>query len=76
MPGRHYGVVWANRSPWLVTRDLPFQGLITRYDAALIIGIRFMFGRRPVGPIVIGMRDVAAWRFVSINLLGAAIWAA
>jgi len=35
-----------------------------------------MYGVRILGPIVIGMSDVPAWRFIAFNAIGAAIWAA
>jgi len=41
----------------------------------LIVGVRFMYGLRIVGPIAIGASGVAPGRFARYNLLGAAIWA-
>ena len=41
----------------------------------MIIGIRFVYGLRIIGPIVIGVCDVPLWRFAVFNMLGAAIWA-
>lgn len=41
----------------------------------MIAGVRFMYGLRILGPIVIGVSDVPAWRFVLFNAIGAAIWA-
>jgi membrane protein DedA with SNARE-associated domain len=49
--------------------------LLMRHHAWLIIGVRFMYGVRIVGPMVIGMSDVSARRFLLFNLIGAAIWA-
>jgi membrane protein DedA with SNARE-associated domain len=49
--------------------------LLHRWDAPLIIGIRFMYGLRIVGPIVIGSSGVAPRRFAFFNVVGAAIWA-
>jgi membrane protein DedA with SNARE-associated domain len=34
-----------------------------------------MYGLRILGPIVIGMSEVPAWRFVVFNAIGAVIWA-
>jgi membrane protein DedA with SNARE-associated domain len=49
--------------------------LIERYHEALIVGIRFLYGLRTVGPMALGMSVVQAWRFVLFNALGAVIWA-
>ena len=40
-----------------------------------IVGIRFMYGLRIIGPIAMGTGGVSPWRFVRYNVLGAAIWA-
>lgn len=48
---------------------------LLRHQATLIIGLRFMYGLRIAGPIVIGMSNVPARRFLLFNLIGAAIWA-
>lgn len=34
-----------------------------------------MYGLRVAGPVAIGMSDMPAWRFILLNLVGAAIWA-
>ncbi len=52
------------------------NALIERYHEALIVGIRFLYGLRTVGPMALGMSTVPAWRFMLFNMLGAAVWAA
>src|SRR6185369_14201912 len=52
-----------------------FDLLLARWHAPLIVGIRFMYGFRIVGPIMLGMGRVPAWKFVFYNFIGAAIWA-
>jgi membrane protein DedA with SNARE-associated domain len=49
--------------------------LLDRYDAPLILGVRFLYGLRTVGPIAIGMSRVHWLRFVLLNLAGAVVWA-
>ena len=49
--------------------------LLTRFDAPLIFGIRFMYGLRLVGPLIIGTSHVRPGRFAVFNVLGAAVWA-
>jgi membrane protein DedA with SNARE-associated domain len=41
-----------------------------------ILGFRFVYGIRTVSPFAIGMSDVPAGRYMVLNLVGAAIWAA
>ncbi len=48
---------------------------LDRWDALLIVGIRFMYGLRIVGPIAMGAVGVRPGRFALFNAIGAAIWA-
>lgn len=48
---------------------------LDRYDALLIVGIRFMYGLRIVGPIAMGAVGIRLGRFALFNAIGAAIWA-
>jgi membrane protein DedA with SNARE-associated domain len=73
--GRRYGETLLRRFPRLSGPAQRVNRLLLRYHAGLIIGVRFMYGLRIVGPIVIGTADVPAWRFVLFNVIGAAIWA-
>jgi membrane protein DedA with SNARE-associated domain len=73
--GRRYGDSLLERWPSLNTPAARVRRLIDRHSALLIVGVRFMYGLRLVGPVVIGMSDVPVWRFVVFNLIGAAIWA-
>jgi membrane protein DedA with SNARE-associated domain len=73
--GRRWGRGLLQRFPTAQPRVRRVNVLLQRYHAPLIIGIRFMYGLRIVGPIVIGASDVAAWRLLLFNVLGAAIWA-
>ena len=49
--------------------------LLERYDTPLILGVRFLYGLRTVGPIAIGMSRVPWLRFAALNLVGAIVWA-
>ena len=51
------------------------QTWLERYPTAFILGFRFIYGMRTVSPIAIGLSNIAARRFVPLNLLAAAIWA-
>jgi membrane protein DedA with SNARE-associated domain len=49
--------------------------LLDRYAVLLIIGVRFMYGLRTIGPMAIGMSRVNWLRFAFLNLVGAVLWA-
>ncbi len=73
--GRRYGAALLQRFPSLQPRAQKVQALLLRYHAGIIIGVRFAYGLRILGPIVIGTTPLPAWRFMLFNALGAAIWA-
>jgi membrane protein DedA with SNARE-associated domain len=73
--GRRHGAWVLSRFPRLVPLVEHTNALIERYQEVLIIGIRFLYGVRTVGPLAFGMSAVQAWRFMLFNALGAAIWA-
>ena len=73
--GRYRGAEMLAKHPNWQARAHKFDQLLARWHAPLIIGIRFMYGFRIVGPIMLGMGRVAAWKFVVYNFVGAAIWA-
>ena len=73
--GRRHGATLLRRYPRLALRAAPVRRLIRRHQNGLIVGVRFMYGLRLIGPLAIGMSEVSARRFVLLNLLGAAIWA-
>jgi membrane protein DedA with SNARE-associated domain len=73
--GRYRGQQILARFPDFRDRAHRFDALLSRWHAPLIIGIRFMYGFRIVGPVMLGMGRVQAWKFVVYNFIGAAIWA-
>ena len=73
--GRRKGQQILARFPDAQARADRFDALLARWHAPLIIGIRFMYGFRIAGPIMLGMGRVAAWKFMLYNFIGAAIWA-
>lgn len=72
--GRRHGAWVLSRFPRLVPVFDRANVLIERYHEVLIVGIRFLYGLRTVGPMALGMSVVPAWRFVLFNALGAVIW--
>ena len=73
--GRYKGAKILRRFPHAQERAHKFDALLSRWHAPLIVGIRFMYGFRILGPIMLGMGRVKAWKFVLYNFIGAAIWA-
>jgi membrane protein DedA with SNARE-associated domain len=73
--GRRHGRALLSRFPSLEQSSTRVQCLLTRYDAAAIFSVRFIYGLRIAGPVLIGMSGVRPWRFVCFNLLGATVWA-
>ncbi|MDF3868753.1 DedA family protein [Pseudomonas denitrificans (nom. rej.)] len=75
---------WAGRRsgdravPWLRRRGLAIErvtGLIERHPLLAIFSVRFLYGMRLAGPLLIGASRVGPLRFLLINLLGAFCWA-
>jgi membrane protein DedA with SNARE-associated domain len=73
--GRYHGARILARFPNFEERAHRFDALLARWHAPLIVGIRFMYGFRILGPVMLGMGRVPAWKFVIYNFIGAAIWA-
>ena len=73
--GRHHGDALLRRFPRLGQQIARVQTLLDRHHVTLILSIRFLYGLRVAGPIVIGALRVAPLRFAWLNLIGAAIWA-
>ena len=73
--GRWRGTWVLSRFPGLVPVYERANVLIERYHEVLIVGIRFLYGLRSVGPLAYGMSTLQPWRFMLFNALGAVIWA-
>jgi membrane protein DedA with SNARE-associated domain len=73
--GRRKGQQILNRFPGAAERAARFDALLARWHAPLIVAIRFMYGFRIVGPVLLGMGRVPAWKFLVYNFIGAALWA-
>jgi membrane protein DedA with SNARE-associated domain len=73
--GRHFG---ARLLPRLHRHEATIKrvsGLIERYPTASIFSVRFLYGMRLVGPMVIGASRLSPLRFSLVNLVGAVVWA-
>ena len=73
--GRIQGSRILLRFPDALARAHRFDAMLSRWHAPLIVCIRFMYGFRIIGPVLLGMGRVPAWKFLVYNFIGAAIWA-
>ncbi|MCL2894640.1 DedA family protein [Brenneria tiliae] len=73
--GRRYGDRVISRLKGQQKRIARAQGLIARHPMLFVIGVRFMYGFRIIGPALIGASQLPPARFVPLNILGAILWA-
>jgi membrane protein DedA with SNARE-associated domain len=74
--GRRHGRAVLQRFPSVSRQANRLRGLIDRYRTWAVIGVRFAYGLRIAGPILIGTSTIAAGKFALLNAVGAALWAA
>ena len=72
--GRYYGARLLARYPRYAPAADRIRGMIERFPVATIVGVRFMYGLRTVGPAVIGTTRVSLPLFVALNTVGAIAW--
>jgi len=75
LAGRRFGRPMVERRPHWSARIEKVQGWLARYEAMLVIGIRFVMGFSNVGMVAIGMSNLGTPRFTLLNGLGALLWA-
>ena len=73
--GRWQGAAIMARFPSIARRAPRLLALLERHHVGLIVGVRFIYGARIAGPLVIGASGVPLARFAALNALGAALWA-
>lgn len=73
--GWRYGTKFLTRFEKQQSKIDKANMLIHRHPALFVIGARFMYGFRIIGPIIIGSSGLHPWLFVLLNIIGAAIWA-
>ena len=73
--GRRNGARILARFPGAEARAHRLDALLARWHAPLIVAIRFLYGLRIVGPMLLGMGRVPAWKFMLCNFIGALLWA-
>jgi membrane protein DedA with SNARE-associated domain len=73
--GRRYGPRLMARFPALARAVPRVDRFVGRWHALAVIALRFTYGLRVAGPIVLGAGRMHAFTFVWANAAGAAIWA-
>src|SRR5438067_231568 len=72
--GRNHGARFLARFPSIGRHAARMARLIERHPQFSIISVRYMYGLRTVGPIMIGMSRVGWIHFAALNALGAIVW--
>jgi membrane protein DedA with SNARE-associated domain len=73
--GRWKGAALMARFPALAEKAPRVLGQLERHAGAFIVVVRFLYGLRIAGPLVIGASRVSFARFAFFNMIGAAVWA-
>lgn len=74
--GRRHGVRVIKRFPCIERHARRVNDWAMHYQNLSIVIVRFVYGMRLAGPVLLGMSGIAPWRFAALNLLGAVAWAA
>ncbi len=74
--GRRHGAAVLERWPAIARQSGRLERLLQRFHAAVVIGVRFAYGLRIAGPILIGTTNFSRARFALLNSAGALLWSA
>jgi membrane protein DedA with SNARE-associated domain len=73
--GRHFGNGLLKRFPRHRKQIARARSMINHRPWLFVIGTRFMYGFRIIGPILIGASRLPPRIFLPLNILGAIVWA-
>jgi len=76
LAGKRWGRRAIERRPAWRSRAARAERLLLRWQNPFIVGFRFIYGMRTISPLVIGASAVTWRRFLALNAVGAAVWAA
>ncbi|HSC97448.1 MAG TPA: DedA family protein [Casimicrobiaceae bacterium] len=74
--GRRYGAGLIARWPRFVPAIERVQRLVRRNPTLAVILVRFLYGVRIAGPVVIGSSRLPWSRYLALNAIGALLWSA
>ncbi|MDR1946111.1 MAG: DedA family protein [Desulfovibrio sp.] len=73
--GKHKGVYVLAKFPRIAKNMDKAARLFRKYDTAMILGFRFIYGVRNITPIMLGISGVTHKKFFLLNAVGAGAWA-
>jgi membrane protein DedA with SNARE-associated domain len=73
--GRRRGRAIIAKRPFFQQKAEKVYRMLHRHQYWLILGFRFLYGLRNITPFALGMSEVRTRNFVTLNVIGAAIWA-
>lgn len=73
--GKYKGADILRYFPKIASKMDKATRLFKKYDTALILGFRFVYGVRNITPIMLGISGVSHLKFLVLNFIGAGIWA-
>ena len=73
--GKYKGPAMLRYFPRLEKKMGKAKELFKKYDTALILSFRFIYGVRNITPIMLGISGVSHKKFLLLNFIGAAVWA-
>ncbi|MDR2162102.1 MAG: DedA family protein [Desulfovibrio sp.] len=73
--GKYKGPLVLRLFPRMEQKMEKVARLFRKYDNALILGFRFVYGVRNITPIMLGISGVSHKKFFCLNAIGAAAWA-
>jgi membrane protein DedA with SNARE-associated domain len=73
--GRYKGHAYLGKRPQWHNRSMKVFTLLQRHETWLILGFRFLYGMRTITPFIIGMSQVSTPKYITLNAIGASIWA-
>lgn len=73
--GRYFGQPILGRFSRYQNKIEQAQSLIRRHPYLFVIGCRFMYGFRIIGPVIIGASRLSPGIFIGLNILSSLLWA-
>ncbi|WPO97759.1 DedA family protein [Pseudomonas sp. HR96] len=72
--GRRYGEAILHRFRRHQAKIDRMRELVHRHASLWVIGVRFAYGFRIIGPLILGSSGIPPRRFVILNIIGGALW--
>jgi membrane protein DedA with SNARE-associated domain len=72
--GRHLGPTLTARFPALMPSAAKARDIVSRYPRMAVVGMRFLYGMRIVGPATIGASGMAWSRYLTLDAIAATAW--